>query len=226
MDLENPPHITLSPLLKVPTHKRAPTMAVKPPISPQEPSALQKVLDASGAKTPNEALPLEIMHNLRYQHNWTNLEILKPQTTPRKEDVPSLNLAAEQRSRSPSGTRKPTTASSTSSPTLLSGHPPKAIYIHPNYQAHLLLQEVAVESLQSEIEYVFPLTLGQSLTLRLLQSAFDSIPAREPIVGENGFKHQDAKRLLLAMRGRQGVGGDGTVNYYVVQEGEVKPRQN
>ena len=200
-------------------------MAVKPLISPQEPSALQKVLDASGAKTPNEALPLEIMHNLRYQHNWTNLEILKPQPTPRKEDVPSLNLAAEC-SRSPSGTRKPTTASSTSSPTLLSGHPPKAIYIHPTYQAHLLLQEVAVESLQSEIEYVFPLTLGQSFTLRLLQSAFDSIPAREPIVGENGFKHQDAKRLLLAMRGRQGVGGDGTVNYYVVQEGEVKPRQN
>jgi tRNA-splicing endonuclease subunit Sen15 len=225
MDLENPPHITLSSLLKVPTNKRDSTMAVQPSTSPQEPSALQKVLDESGAKTPNEALPLEIMHNLRYQHNWTNLEILKRQTTPRKEDVPSLNLAAEQRSRSPSGiTRKPTSTSS--SPTLLSGHPPKSIYIHPTYQAHLLLQEVAVESVQSEIEYVFPLTLGQSFTLRLLQSAFDSIPGRESIVGENGFKHQDAKRLLLAMRGRQGVGGDGTVNYYVVQEGEVKPRQN
>ena len=190
-------------------------MVFKAPMPPQEPSALQKALDASGAKSPSEALPLEVMHNLRYQHNWTNLEILKPQP-PRKEDVPSLNLAE----RSLSGIRKPT------SPTLLSGRPPKAIYIHPNCQAYLLLQEMAVESLQSELEYVFPLTLGQPFTLRLLQSAFDSIPAREQIVGENGFKHQDAKRLLLAMRGRQGVGGDGTVNYYVVQEGEVKPRQN
>ena len=63
-------------------------MAVKPLISPQEPSALQKVLDASGAKTPNEALPLEIMHNLRYQHNWTNLEILKPNPPPEKKTSP------------------------------------------------------------------------------------------------------------------------------------------
>jgi hypothetical protein len=34
-----------------------------------------------------------------------------------------------------------------------------------------------------------------------------------------------SQRLLLAMVDR-GMGGDGTVAYYVVQEGEVKPRQN
>ncbi len=45
--------------------------------------------------------------------------------------------------------------------------------------------------------------------------------------GEGGeVRHQDAKRLLLAMRAREGQGGDGTVVYYIVQEGEVKPRQN
>lgn len=33
------------------------------------------------------------------------------------------------------------------------------------------------------------------------------------------------KRLLLAMVDK-GMGGDGTVVYYVVQEGAVKPRQN
>ncbi|KKK25644.1 hypothetical protein AOCH_005617 [Aspergillus ochraceoroseus] len=33
------------------------------------------------------------------------------------------------------------------------------------------------------------------------------------------------KRLLLAMIDK-GMGGDGTVVYYVVQEGAVKPRQN
>lgn len=38
--------------------------------------------------------------------------------------------------------------------------------------------------------------------------------------------HQDAKRVLLAMKAHVGMGGDGTVVYYIVQEGEVKPRQN
>ena len=194
------------------------TMAVKPPTPhiPLEPSALQTMLNTTTPQTPLETIPHEILHNLRYQHNWTSLSILKP--PPPIEAIPSLTLT----SLSPSLPRKPTTTT----PILLSGKPPKPIYIHPTYQSHLLLQSIEVSTLQPEIEYVFPLALGQSFTLRLLQSAFDSIPTREPIERENGFKHQDAKRILLAMRGRQGVGGDGTVNYYVVQEGEVKPRQN
>ncbi len=28
------------------------------------------------------------------------------------------------------------------------------------------------------------------------------------------------------MRAHEGMGGDGTVVYYIMQEGEVKPRQN
>lgn len=39
-------------------------------------------------------------------------------------------------------------------------------------------------------------------------------------------QHRDAKRVLLAMKAHEGGGGDGTVVYYIVQEGEVKPRQN
>lgn len=38
-------------------------------------------------------------------------------------------------------------------------------------------------------------------------------------------KEWGGKRLLLAMVDR-GMGGEGTVVYYVVQEGAVKPRQN
>jgi hypothetical protein len=38
-------------------------------------------------------------------------------------------------------------------------------------------------------------------------------------------KQWGGKRLLLAMVDRE-MGGDGTVVYYVVQEGNVKPRQN
>ncbi|EXJ71284.1 uncharacterized protein A1O5_05090 [Cladophialophora psammophila CBS 110553] len=39
-------------------------------------------------------------------------------------------------------------------------------------------------------------------------------------------EHKDTKRVLFGMRAREGGGGDGTVVYYIMQEGEVKPRQN
>lgn len=195
-------------------------MAVSPPPSLPSPSALQTALDNANAKTPNEALPLEILHNLRYQHNWTNVSIVKPHSSA-KDSIPDLKLS----SRSP--------LQQSSSPTLLTGIPPKSIYIHPSYQAQLILHKITLETLTPQTEYIFPLTLGQAFTLRTLQAAFDSIPERDPIEmpggelgGRPGLKHQDAKRILMAMRGRQGVGGDGTVNYYIVQEGEVKPRQN
>jgi hypothetical protein len=41
----------------------------------------------------------------------------------------------------------------------------------------------------------------------------------------NESKEWGGKRLLLAMVNRL-IGGDGTVVYYVFQEGHVKPRQN
>lgn len=40
------------------------------------------------------------------------------------------------------------------------------------------------------------------------------------------YEHRDQKRMLLGMKAREGVGGDGTVVYYIMQEGDVKPRQN
>ena len=36
----------------------------------------------------------------------------------------------------------------------------------------------------------------------------------------------DAKRVLLAMMSQNGMGGDGTIVYYITQEGAIKPRQN
>lgn len=38
--------------------------------------------------------------------------------------------------------------------------------------------------------------------------------------------YPNPKRVLLAMKAQDGLGGDGTVAYYVCLEGEVKPRQN
>lgn len=108
------------------------------------------------------------------------------------------------------------------------------------------------EDLLPERIFVAPTVKGQTWSLRKLAAVFDSLP--EPDVPDaadavgadnNGNKEKAAKlakyyeqrrkanaskewggkRLLLAMVDR-GIGGDGTVVYYIVQEGNVKPRQN
>lgn len=96
-------------------------------------------------------------------------------------------------------------------------------------------------------EFVLPLALGEKWTLRRFCGVFDSLPHREvlrihPDSGSGGtrnaaangstptggrvYEHKDQKRVLLGMRASEGSGGDGTVVYYIMQEGEVKPRQN
>lgn len=59
---------------------------------------------------------------------------------------------------------------------------------------------------------------------------FDGLSERDVINvsatdGEN-IQWKDSKRVLLAMLAHNGMGGDGTVTYYIMQEGDVKPRQN
>ena len=59
---------------------------------------------------------------------------------------------------------------------------------------------------------------------------FDGLSERDVINvsatdGEN-LRWKDSKRVLLAMLAHNGMGGDGTVTYYIMQEGDVKPRQN
>lgn len=81
-----------------------------------------------------------------------------------------------------------------------------------------------------ETEWVLPIALGEKWTLRRFAEVFDSLPDREPLMWmnleENREPHRDAKRVLLAMLSHAGSGGDGTFVYYVMQEGDVKPRQN
>ena len=69
------------------------------------------------------------------------------------------------------------------------------------------------------------MSMGENRSLRQFAEIFDALPKREYIrVGE--YEHQDAKRVLLAMMSQNGMGGDGTIVYYIMQEGAVKPRQN
>jgi len=84
-------------------------------------------------------------------------------------------------------------------------------------------------------EWVLPLSLGEKWTLKQFCWVFDGLVERDVVKVdsepcEDGvakkFEWKDSKRLILAMLAHNGFGGDGTVTYYIMQEGEVKPRQN
>lgn len=93
--------------------------------------------------------------------------------------------------------------------------------------------------------FVIPTAQGQTWSLGRMAGVFDSADEGNEGV-ELGLEGEKAeglkayyarrktaretrewggKRMLLAMVDK-GMGGDGTVVYYVVQEGAVKPRQN
>lgn len=123
------------------------------------------------------------------------------------------------------------------------------MYTHPDEQLYLLQIGLREDDLPSERLWVLPSTQGQTWTLGKLATIFDALPLRT--TGTESSTHADkeskeivdeekeeklakyfekknkwgGKRLLLAVVDRL-VGGDGTIVYYVVQDGHVKPRQN
>lgn len=271
---------------------------------PPEPSAVSKLIDSSGFKTAAEATAIEILHNLRYQHDWTDLRLHIIHVHDRSrsgsglglrsidddddnddddDTAPSftmVNLEGDsylsqhyQSQRNPTSTPTSTTTtsyeprSSSSADTiqLISGLPPRHSYIHPDLQLHLLKHSIPETSLAVQREFVLPLSTAEKWTLRRFCAVFDALSEREKIVvnvdsvaaaaavaGGSGhsatrangsatpptgpanrartptppYEHKDQKRVVLGMRAREGRGGDGTIVYYIMQEGEVKPRQN
>lgn len=101
-----------------------------------------------------------------------------------------------------------------------------------------------MEDLDVQREWVLPATTGEKWTLKRFAWVFDGLSERDAVRvpakmtgdGEeadhsvSGTSHQfewkDVKRVVLAMLANNGMGGDGTVTYYIMQEGEVKPRQH
>ncbi|KAJ9224586.1 hypothetical protein DTO027B5_3948 [Paecilomyces variotii] len=193
--------------------------------SPPSPSALTSLISASGSSDPISALTTQILHNLKHQHLWTSLQVHQlPSTTDQDTSIP-----------------------------LISGVPPNRLYTHPDEQLWMLENNLRDDDIGPERFFVLPTTRGQKFTLRKLAGVFDSLPEVEederPLLTQvtDDQKTKDkaeklsayyerrkqmsktqewgGKRLLLAMVDR-GVGGDGTVVYYVIQEGTVKPRQN
>lgn len=270
---------------------------------PPEQSAVSKLIDSSGVKSASEAIALEILHNLRYQHDWADLRLhvvhvheprrqgqasglgLGPGAGLSNDDddqdtTPSftmVNLESDsylsQHYQQQRHTSAPTSTPNYESPgtsnviQLISGLPPRHSYIHPDLQLHLVKHSIPETSLPIQREFVLPLSTAETWTLRRFCAVFDALSERDTIVvsagqaaataggggglaaanGNGGgatrvngtahpaanrarpaplHEHRDQKRVLLGMRAREGRGGDGTVVYYIMQEGEVKPRQN
>lgn len=99
---------------------------------------------------------------------------------------------------------------------LISGLPPRRIYIHPDDQIEMIKNNAMRAAEQSpETEWVLPTSLSEPITLEFLGGIFDSIKRPESLPAGR------AKRILLAV-----VHDDSTVVYYFVHDGIVKPRQN
>ena len=276
----------------------------KPPPNPPAQSPLSTLITTSTSQLQSStllAVPLEILHNLTHQHTWSDLRLHHLSADGDLHTLPfpvSIEASESNRSISPNAQAN---GRAIPSPEiyLLSGVPPRPAYTHPDLQALLLKHGIKAEDLQSEREWVLPVSIAQrDVGVRLLARVFDALPEREVVVvrgrgrstvtanaeveGEDdtanatdntaaglGLQissssspstttlnpdastvakvniptnyptattpaetrhkidiHQPPKRVVLAMKSHDGFGGDGTIAYYVCNEGEVKPRQN
>lgn len=156
-------------------------------------------------------LAQSILHNLRYQHDWTSLAI---------------------------HTHSPLTGHALPRP-VISGLPPKRAYIHPDEQIELVKAEhasggaaTAIAQVLPEREWVLPSHWEEKWTLARFAAVFDALD-NVPPGGEDEEEEKDVvvgwqwrgknrqKRVLLST-----LHDDSTVIYYIMHDGIVKPRQN
>lgn len=96
---------------------------------------------------------------------------------------------------------------------LLSGFPPKRLYVHPDEQIKAIRIGHSEMKLPPETEWVLPMHISQFSSITELASIFDSLPHKKLYHRQN--------HLLAAI-----VHDDSTIVYYIIHDGLVKPRQN
>ncbi|KAI0024673.1 tRNA-splicing endonuclease subunit Sen15 [Xylariomycetidae sp. FL0641] len=146
--------------------------------------------DAEQQEQYAHQLATTVLENLQYQHDWTELRLI---------------------------THSPSDGSALPRP-LVSGLPPRRLYLHPDDQiemikAHKNLDEHVSEN--PETECVLPTHLAEKWSLKAFAAVFDSMPTETPPTPDR------PKHILLAT-----VHDDSTITYYLMHDGIVKPRQN
>lgn len=121
---------------------------------------------------------------------------------------------------------------------LISGLPPRRLYVHPDEQIEIIMAEKNREEpipQPPEFEWVLPTHLVEKMSIKAFAEAFDAIspvPPTDNPQESTDLEDEDAqwkqwrgpkrgKRILLAT-----VQDDSSVTYYVMHDGIVKPRQN
>lgn len=119
---------------------------------------------------------------------------------------------------------------------LISGLPPRRMYVHPDEQiatikAEKSLGEAIIQ--EPEYEWVLPVHLSEKMSLKAFAAVVDAIDALPPAARQQENLKDDCpewrqwrgakrrKRVLMAV-----VHDDSTVVYYMMHDGIVKPRQN
>ena len=98
-------------------------------------------------------LALQIQYNLQYQHSWTSLTI---------------------------HTSSPSQSGQLLPRPLISGLPPRRIYVHPDDQLDELKRGLSEEEAEVEREWVLPTQLREKWSLKRLAEVFDSIEETPP----------------------------------------------
>jgi tRNA-splicing endonuclease subunit Sen15, fungi type len=126
---------------------------------------------------------------------------------------------------------------------LLSGLPPRRMYVHPDEQIDIIKAEKAmgttVPHQKPDYEWVMPIHISEKPTLRAFSAIFDALDALPPATnlaeaeaeaGAGGETVPDWRKWRGAWRGKRVllaiVHDDSTVVYYMMHDGIVKPRQN
>lgn len=119
---------------------------------------------------------------------------------------------------------------------LISGLPPRRMYVHPDEQIETIKAEKALGqriAQDPEYEWVLPIHLSEKMSLGAFAAVFDSMDALPPSAVASEELGQDcprwkewrgskrSKRVVMAV-----VHDDSTVVYYMMHDGIVKPRQN
>jgi tRNA-splicing endonuclease subunit Sen15 len=177
------------------------------------PSALERVLKAPNVTPEDNEHPAHlqhlassILHNLQFQHDWTSLVIHT------HSSITNLPLPRP----------------------ILSGLPPKRLYIHHDEQAEIIKAEPEAEKSveqHTEQEWVLPTKVGEKWTLCRLAAVFDAL---DVVPRTDGDPHEDVKSFGQKWRGRNRhkrlllatLHDDSTAVYYIMHDGIVKPRQN
>lgn len=119
---------------------------------------------------------------------------------------------------------------------LISGLPPRRMYVHPDEQIATIKAEKLLGGpipQEPEYEWILPVHLSEKMSIEAFASVFDSIDALPPASKDQENLTDDCpewrtwrgvkrgKRVLMAV-----VHDDSTIVYYMMHDGIVKPRQN